>query len=110
MDDGRANALGHAMIDALDQALTEVETTAKAILIAGRPNRFCAGFDLDVMASGPDKVGPLVTTGAELLMRLYEYLRPVIIACTGHTLAAGRLLLLAAYHRVGTEGDYRIGL
>jgi enoyl-CoA hydratase len=110
MDDGRANALGHAMIDALNGALTEVETRSKAVLIAGRPHRFCAGFDLDVMASGPDKVGPLVTAGAELLMRLYEYRLPVIMACTGHALAAGGLLLLAGDHRVGTEGDYRIGL
>lgn len=110
MDDGRANALGHAMIDALNQALDEAETKAKAVLLSGRPNRFCAGFDLEVMASGLENVGKLVTAGAELLLRLYEYRLPVVMACTGHALAAGGLLLLAGDHRVGTEGDYRIGL
>jgi enoyl-CoA hydratase len=110
MDDGRANALGHAMIDALNKALDEAETTAKAVLIAGREKRFCAGFDLDVMGSGPENVRKLVTAGAELLLRLYEYRLPVVMACTGHALAAGGLLLLSADSRIGTEGDFRIGL
>lgn len=110
MDDGRANALGHAMIDALNAALDEAEGKAKAVLIAGREKRFCAGFDLDVMGSGPENVRKLVTAGADLLMRLYEYRLPVIMACTGHALAAGGLLLLAGDTRIGTEGDFRIGL
>jgi enoyl-CoA hydratase len=110
MDDGRANALGHTMIDALNKALDEAETSAKAVLIAGREKRFCAGFDLDVMGSGPENVRKLVTAGAELLLRLYEYRLPVVMACTGHALAAGGLLLLSADSRIGTEGDFRIGL
>ena len=110
MDDGRANALGHAMIDALNKALDEAETGAKAVLVAGREKRFCAGFDLDVMGSGPENVRKLVTAGAELLLRLYEYRLPVVMACTGHALAAGGLLLLSADSRIGTEGDFRIGL
>ena len=110
MDDGRANALGHAMIDALNKALDEAETSAKAVLIAGREKRFCAGFDLDVMASGSENVRKLVTAGAELLLRLYEYRLPVVMACTGHALAAGGLLLLSGDSRVGTEGEFRIGL
>ena len=110
MDDGRANALGHAMIDAINAALDEAEGKAKAVLIAGREKRFCAGFDLDVMGSGPENVRKLVTAGADLLMKLYEYPLPVIMACTGHALAAGGLLLLAGDSRIGTEGDFRIGL
>lgn len=110
MDDGRANALGHAMIDAINAALDEAEGKAKAVLIAGREKRFCAGFDLDVMGSGAENVRKLVTAGADLLMKLYEYPLPVIMACTGHALAAGGLLLLAGDSRIGTEGDFRIGL
>lgn len=110
MDDGRANALGHTMIGALNTALDEAEGKAKAVLMVGREKRFCAGFDLDVMGSGPENVRKLVTAGAELLMRLYEYRLPVVMACTGHALAAGGLLLLAGDSRIGTEGDFRIGL
>lgn len=110
MDDGRANALGHAMIDALSAALTRADGEAKAILILGREKRFCAGFDLEVMASGPEHVAPLVSAGANLLMDIYEHRLPVVIGCTGHALAAGGLLLLAADLRIGAEGDFKIGL
>lgn len=110
MDDGRANALGHAMIGALNAALDEAGGKAKAVLISGREGRFCAGFDLEVMGSGPENVQKLVMAGAELLLRLYEYKLPVVIACTGHALAAGGLLLLSADARIGAEGSFKIGL
>ncbi|MGB3810122.1 MAG: crotonase/enoyl-CoA hydratase family protein [Parvibaculum sp.] len=110
MDDGRANALGHDMIGALKAALTRAEGEAKAVLLLGREKRFCAGFDLEVMAAGPEHVAPLVTAGAELLMDIYTHALPIVIGCTGHALAAGGLLLLAADTRVGVEGDFKIGL
>jgi enoyl-CoA hydratase len=110
MDDGRANALGNAMIGELNAALDRAEKEAKAVLITGRENRFCAGFDLEVMASGPENVRQLVSSGAELLLRLYEYKLPVVMACTGHALAAGGLLLLSADARIGAEGKFKIGL
>ncbi|MEQ9146447.1 MAG: crotonase/enoyl-CoA hydratase family protein [Parvibaculaceae bacterium] len=110
MDDGKANALGHEMIDALNAALDKAEKEARAVILAGREKRFCAGFDLQVMASGPQAVKDLVSAGAKLMTRLYAYPLPVIAACTGHALAAGGLLLLASDYRIGTEGDFRIGL
>jgi len=110
MDDGKANALGHDMIDALSEALDRAETEAKSVILLGRENRFCAGFDLKAMASGPEAVTKLVTRGANLLTRLYTFKLPIIVACTGHALAAGGLLLLASDYRIGTLGDYRIGL
>src|SRR5436305_14814945 len=87
MDDGKANALSYEMIDALLGALGRAEGEASAIVLAGRPERFCAGFDLKVMMSGIDQARALLTRGAELLMRLYGSPLPVVIACTGHALA-----------------------
>lgn len=110
MDDGKANALGHDMIAALSDALDRAEKEAKAIVLLGREKRFCAGFDLSVMASGPEAVNKLVTSGANLMTRFYQYKLPIIAACTGHALAAGGLLLLASDYRVGTKGEFKIGL
>jgi enoyl-CoA hydratase len=110
MDDGRANALGYAMIDALNTALTRADKEAKSVLILGREKRFCAGFDLEVMASGAEHVTKLVSSGANLLMDIYSHRLPVVIGCTGHALAAGGLLLLTADARIGAEGDFKIGL
>ena len=111
MDDGKANALSYEMIDALLEALTRAESEASAIVLAGRPERFCAGFDLKIMMSGMDQATKLLTKGSELLLRLYATPRPLVIACTGHALAGGVLVVLTGDWRIGIAGGaYKIGL
>lgn len=110
MDDGKANALSDAMIDALVGALERAEKEASAMLLVGRPDRFCAGFDLKVMMSSPAAAKALLTRGADLLMKLYAAKIPLVAACTGHALAGGALVLLTADVRIGATGAYRIGL
>ena len=110
-DDGKANALSHEAIAALDKALTGAEAAgAKAVLLAGRPGRFCAGFDLSVMQAGPDAARALVAAGARFLLRLYMFGAPVVLACTGHAMAGGAVFLLAADHVIGVDGPFKIGL
>ncbi len=110
MDDGKANALSHAMLDALMQALDRAESEAGAVVLAGRAGRFCAGFDLKVMMSGIDAAAKLVMAGAEVYLRLYDLPLPLVAACTGHALAGGALVLLVCDTRFGAEGDFKIGL
>ncbi|HEX7600624.1 MAG TPA: crotonase/enoyl-CoA hydratase family protein [Polyangiaceae bacterium] len=110
MDDGKANALSGAMITALSDALARAEKEAGAMVLAGRPDRFCAGFDLRVMMSSPEAALELLERGSELLMKLYGASLPLVIACTGHALAGGALVLLTGDHRVGAAGAFRIGL
>jgi len=110
-DDGKANALSPATVAALQAALDRAEAEAAAALVlSGRAGRFSAGFDLRVMGAGPQALFDLVKAGAELALRLYEFPRPVVIACTGHALAAGAVLLCAGDLRVGARGDFKIGL
>jgi enoyl-CoA hydratase len=110
MDDGKANALSDAMIAALLAALTRAEGEATAMVLVGRPDRFCAGFDLRVMMSGPEAAKSLLGRGSELLMRLYGASIPLVMACTGHALAGGALVLLTGDVRIGAAGAFRIGL
>lgn len=111
IDDGKANAVSHAFIDAVNTGLDRAAQEARAALIVGRPNRFSAGFDLSVVRDGgPEAARGLVTAGAEMLMKMYEHPQPLLIACTGHAIAAGALILLAADTRIGAEGDFKIGL
>lgn len=110
MDDGKANALSDAMLDGLLQALERAEREASAIVLAGRPDRFCAGFDLRVMMQGPAAALAMLGRGSELLMRLYGTPLPVVAACTGHALAGGALILLTADVRLGVDGAFKIGL
>ncbi|MCP3984621.1 MAG: crotonase/enoyl-CoA hydratase family protein [bacterium] len=109
-DDGKANAISPAALDTLNAALDRAEKEARAIALIGRPGRFSAGFDLSVMRQGPEASQALVGAGAELLMRMVESPLPIVAGCSGHALAMGALLLLAADRRVGTEGEFKLGL
>jgi enoyl-CoA hydratase len=109
-DDGKANALSELAIDGLNAALDRAEKDAGAVLLMGRPGRFSAGFDLSTMKAGPDAVRTLVSAGAELLLRLYEAPLPIVMACSGHALAMGAVLLLGSDFRIGVAGDFKIGL
>jgi enoyl-CoA hydratase len=110
LDDGRVNALSPATIAALHAALDRAEGEAAAVVLAGRAGRFSAGFDLSVMTGGLDGLRGLLKAGAGLLLRMYLHPRPVVAACSGHALAAGALLLLAADLRIGAQGQFKIGL
>ena len=112
IDDGKANALSFDVLGALNEGLHRAETDrAGAALITGRPGMCSGGFDLTVMRGGdPTTTLDLVTTGAELVLRLYSSSRPIVMACTGHAVAAGAFLLMGAHQRIGAEGPFRIFL
>jgi len=109
-DDGKANAVSPAILEAFHGALDRAEKEAQALLLVGREGRFSAGFDLRVMREGGSAMRDLVHGGAELLLRLVEFPLPVVTACSGHALAMGALVLLASDLRLGARGDFKIGL
>jgi enoyl-CoA hydratase len=110
LDDGKANALSPSVLDELGAALDQAEEAGQALLLVGRPGRFCAGFDLNVMREGgPDAARSLVMSGARIGLRLARFPGPVVIACTGHALAMGAVLLLTADTRIGAAGDFKLG-
>ena len=111
LDDGKANALSHELLDATGAALDRAaKEEARGLALVGRPGRFSAGFDLSVMRQGPDEVLKLVFKGADLAVRLFDWPTPVVLGVTGHALAMGAVLLLAADERVGADGAFKIGL
>jgi enoyl-CoA hydratase len=112
LDDGKSNALSPSLIAEITRALdaTEADDAVRALVITGREGRFCAGFDLSVMGQGPAAVRELVGAGGRLALRLYDFPRPVVIACSGHAMAMGAILLCTADWRTGGHGNYRIGM
>lgn len=110
IDDGKANVITHGIAAALRESLERAKGEAGAVVLAGRPGRFSAGFDLSVMTSGTESARGLLGAGAEVSIAINEFPRPVVIAATGHALAMGAILLLAADVRIGAEGSYKIGL
>ncbi len=110
LDDGKANAVGHAFIDAVTAGLDQAQAEAKCALLVGREGIFSAGFDLKELGKGPSAAAALVNKGAEMLLRLFTHPQPVVAACTGHAIAAGALVMLAADTRLCADGDYKLGL
>ena len=114
ISNGKANALSPDVLAQLDAALTRAEDAGEAqvgaMLITGAPGMLSGGFDLKVMRTSAEAAGKLVTDGGALITRLLGSEMPVVIACSGHAVAAGALLLLGADERIGASGAFRIGL
>lgn len=110
VDDGKANAFSHRMIEQLHGALDRAGADARAVCFVGREGKLCAGFDLSVMTQGPDATRGLVRAGGELLMRIYGHPQPTVVAVTGHALAAGALFVLACDTRYAADVPAKIGL
>jgi enoyl-CoA hydratase/carnithine racemase len=114
ISNGKANALSPEVLAGLNDALTRAEDAGEeevgALLITGAPGMLSGGFDLQVMRSGAEAAGKLVTDGGELFIRMYGSPVPVVVACSGHAIAAGCLLMMGADRRIGARGDFRLGL
>ena len=112
IDDGKVNAVGFELVDALHGALDQAEADGRACVLRGNAKAFSAGFDLTIMQGGEmDSIVKLVGAGGELIMRLYVHPQPTVAAVTGHALAAGALLVLACDTRIGPAGGaVKIGL
>jgi enoyl-CoA hydratase len=110
MDDGKVNALGIAMLRELHAALDRAQDDGAVVILTGREGRFSAGFDLKVFSDTPELLPEMLTLGAQLCERMLGFHRPVVTACTGHGIAAGCFVQLAADLRIGVEGPFQIGL
>lgn len=107
LDDGKVNALSEAMLDSIGEQLDRAESDEAVVVLTGRAETFSAGFDL---RTAPEGWPAMLVAGATIGRRLMSFPQPVVIACNGNAIAMGGFLLLCADHRIGVEGEYRIGL
>ena len=111
MDDGKVNAFSIDMLRAVHAAFDRAEEDNAVVVLTGRDGYFSAGFDLKVFSGGdPDRVVEMLRLGATLAERVLSFATPVLVACSGHAVAAATFVALAADVRIGVEGPYRLGL
>jgi enoyl-CoA hydratase len=108
MDDGKVNALSPRMLAELGAALDRAEADGAAVVLTGRGGVFSAGFDLGVLRAGGPAAAAMVRSGFGLAARLLTFPAPALAACSGHAVAMGAFLLLAADYRIGVAGPFRI--
>jgi enoyl-CoA hydratase len=110
IDDGKVNAFSIPMLEAIHAALDQAEADQAVVVLSGREKYFSAGFDLRVFKEEPERIVEMLTLGARLCERVLSFPTPVLVACSGHAIAAGSFLPLAADLRIGVEGPFKIGL
>jgi enoyl-CoA hydratase len=110
MDDGKVNALSIEMLKAVLAALDRTEEDEAVVVLTGREGYFSAGFDLNVFSERQDEIVEMLTLGARLAERILSFPTPVLVACSGHAIAAGTFPALAADLRIGVAGPYKLGL
>ncbi len=96
-DPDRRNALGLAMFDALDAAITEVSASdaVNVVLLCGRGKSFCAGFDLTAATDDPAIMGVFIRRLSAVLRSLRRAPQPVVAAVHGAAIAGGCALVSA---------------
>ena len=111
MNDGKANVMSVAMLNALHAAFDEAERDETVVVLSARGKHFSGGFDLNVFAKGgAEEQSLMVKAGAELALRVLSFPFPVIAACQGNAYPMGAFLIMSSDHRIAAEGDYRIGM
>ena len=104
----RRNALTPEMLEAISEAASRLDATpeVRAVILAGEGRSFCAGFDVDVLASDDLLAG---TPGTRLeatdlgrrMADAWETMRPVSVAALhGHVVGGGLVLAAACDLRV----------
>jgi enoyl-CoA hydratase len=110
LSNGKVNALSPELIVAFNAALDQAEQDRAVVIITGSPGILSGGYDLKVMTRGPEHALALVAAGSTLTRRMLAHPFPIIVACSGHAIAKGAFLLLAADYRIGVQGPFSIGL
>jgi enoyl-CoA hydratase len=110
LQNGKVNAISHQLIDELNQALDRADQDKAVVVITGQAGMLSAGYDLTVMKESMEAAMQLVEKGSRLTRRMLAFPYPIIVACSGHAVAKGAFLLLAADYRIGVQGKFKIGL
>jgi enoyl-CoA hydratase len=111
MDDGKANVMSLAMLNALHAAFDQAERDKTVAILKAGGKHFSGGFDLNVFAKGSAQDQYLMLkAGAELALRILSFPLPVVAACQGNAFPMGAFLIMSSDQRIAAEGDYRIGM
>ncbi|MCA9267586.1 MAG: enoyl-CoA hydratase/isomerase family protein [Planctomycetales bacterium] len=101
---GKRNALSREMLAQLSEALDDLHQTrkARAVILTGAGDAFCAGADLAEMHDTQERDDVLAMWHADVvqfrdvLEKMLRFPKPIIAAVNGPALAGGAALVLAA--------------
>ena len=110
----KLNAFTFSMMEEMIAALDalDADDSVHAVIITGKGRAFCAGADL---SSGQDTFNPSFDdfavqesdfrrdSGGILTLRMYKFLKPIVMACNGPAVGIGASMQLAADIRLASD-------
>jgi len=110
----KLNAFTFSMMEEIISALDflEADDSVHAVIITGKGRAFCAGADL---SSGQETFNPSFDdfavqehdfrrdSGGILTLRMYKFLKPIVVACNGPAVGIGASMQLAADIRLASD-------
>ena len=110
----KLNAFTFSMMQEIISALDSLEAddSVHAVIITGKGRAFCAGADL---SSGQETFNPSFDdfavqendfrrdSGGILTLRMYKFLKPIVVACNGPAVGIGASMQLAADIRLASD-------
>ena len=115
----KLNAFTIPMMEEIISALDRIETDdeIKAVVLSGKGRAFCAGADL---SSGENTFNPSFDdfavkegdfrkdSGGILTLRMYKFLKPIVVACNGPAVGVGASMQLPGDIRIASR-DSKFG-
>src|SRR5690349_19316107 len=109
---GKASALDLELVEGLALLVAEVaQSDTRAVILTGTGSIFSAGVDLfRLVDGGRDYADRFVPALSRMLLELFAFPKPLIIAANGHAIAGGCIFTLAGDYRMMAAGNGRIGI
>ncbi len=109
---GKASALDIELVDGLALAFAEITTSdTKAVILTGSGSIFSAGVDLFRLVDGGREYGERFYRAlGKMLLEVFAFPKPLVVAVNGHAIAGGCILALAGDYRLMSAGNGRIGV
>ncbi len=114
LDKPRGNAIDEELVGELHQACADLEADdgVRGVLLASaHPKLFCPGLDLvSLVEYDRARLQRFMAAFGLMLSALYGLRKPVVAAVSGHAVAGGCILAMAADWRVLRRGGVSVGL
>ncbi len=107
IDHGKVNAIDAVLSRDLESAFLDLggDGNVRGVVLAGRPNCFCAGLNVMTMAKSEEEgLRQFFSTYLAALQTLVRFEKPLVAAVTGFAPAGGTILALTADYRVMARG------
>ncbi len=107
----KANAFSPELVAELSAAFSAQEKARAIVLASSLPGIFSAGWDLPLLVDRDRKsMASFVSDYCDLVRQIFVAGPPVVAALSGHAIAGGLIVAMAADERIATEGKGKFGL